>query len=114
MFSPMKRPEINPVWSSFIIYGKMCLSLSAMHADANLYDVFSKYIGLQFFKYNLSLFPLGKHVITPRFKDSDSTPLEKHPLIALSKNCPTSFQKNLKKKSYIKPSNPGLVLFDDF
>ena len=42
MFSPMKRPEVNPVWSSFIIYGKICLSLSAMHADANLYDVFKK------------------------------------------------------------------------
>ena len=108
----MKRPEINPVWSSFIIYGKN-LSLSATHTDVNLYDVFSKDIGLQFFKYNFSLFPLGKHVITPRFKDSDSSPLEKHPLIALSKKCPTSLQKNF-KKSYVKPSNPGLVLFDDF
>ena len=107
MFSPMKRPEINPVWSSFIIYGKICLNLSAMHADANLYDVFSKDIGLQFFKYNLSLFPLGKHV-----KDFDNSLLEKHSLIALSKNCHTSLQKNL-KNSYVKPSNPGLVFLDD-
>ena len=84
-----------------------------MHADANLYDVFSKDIGLQFLKYNLFLFPLGKHVITPRFKDSDSFPLEKHTLIALSKKWPTSLQKNL-KNSYVKPSNPGLVLCDDF
>ena len=90
----MKRPEINPVWSSFIIYSKICLSLSAMHSNANVYDVFSKVIGVQIFKFNLSLFPLGKHVITPRFKDSDSSPLEKHSLIALSKNCPTSLQKN--------------------
>ena len=67
-----------------------------MHADTNLYDVFSKDIGLQFFKYNLSLFHLDKHVIIPRFKDSDSSPLEKHPLIALSKKCPSSLQKNLK------------------
>ena len=49
MFSHMKRPEINPVWSSFIIYGTICLSFSLMHADVNLYDIFSKDIGLQFF-----------------------------------------------------------------
>ena len=97
MFSTMKCPEINPVWFSFIIYGKICLSLSAMHADANLYDVCSKDIGLQCFKYNLSLLPLGRHVITSRFKDSDSSPLEKETLTALSKNCPTALQKEFKK-----------------
>ena len=72
-----------------------------MHTDANLYDVFSKDIGLQFFKYNLSLFHLGKHVLIPHFKDSDSSTLEKHPLIVLSKKCPTSLEKNL-KIAYVK------------
>ena len=78
-----------------------------------MYEAFSKDIGLPIFKYNLSLFPLGKHVITLRFKVFYSSPLEKRPLVAFSKKCPTSLQKNL-KHSYVKPSNPGLVLFDEF
>ena len=46
-----------------------------MHADANLYEVFNSDNGLQFFKYNLSLFPFGRQVITPCFNDSDNSPL---------------------------------------
>ena len=49
MFSPMYLPEINPVWSSFIIEGQTALSFSAMQEEANLYDVFNKDIGRQFF-----------------------------------------------------------------
>ena len=104
---------MNPVWSSIMRYGKTRFNISAIHADSNLYEVFNNDIGLHFFKYNLSLFPFGSHVITPCFSDSDNSPLSKQSLIALNKKWPKSSQKNL-KNSYVNPSKPELVLFDVF
>ena len=52
------------VSSSLINVSKNVFSLFAIQADANLY-VFNKVMGLQFFKYFLSLSPFGMQVIIP-------------------------------------------------
>ena len=67
MFSPMYLPAMKPVWSLEISSGSTFFILFARQAEANLYEQLSSEIGLQFFKYCLSLFDFGIQVIIPSF-----------------------------------------------
>ena len=74
VFSPIYRPLMKPVWSSEISSVKVVLILSAIHADAILYMIFSKVKGRQFFKNCFGLSPFGRHVIRPSLLKIDNFP----------------------------------------
>ena len=58
---------MKPVLSLDISSGSTFFILFARQAEANLYEQLSSEIGLQFFKYCLSLFDFGIQVIIPSF-----------------------------------------------
>ena len=57
---------MKPVWSLEISSGNTFFQV-AWQAEASLYEQLSSEIGLQFFKYCLSLFDFGIQVIIPSF-----------------------------------------------
>ena len=73
----MYLPAIKPVWSLDIKSGNSFFNLFAKQADANLYVQLSNEMGLQFFKYCLSLLDFGIQVIIPFFWVTDNSLLLK-------------------------------------
>ena len=64
---------MKPLWYSLINFVRTDYIRAEIDAGAILYSTLSNEIGLQFFKYNLSLFPFGIHVMTPCFKVFDNS-----------------------------------------
>ena len=63
---------MKPLWPLLINFVRTDFIRAAIDAEAILYSTLSNEIGLQLFKYNLSLFPFGIHVMTPCFKVIDN------------------------------------------
>jgi len=64
---------MKPLWSSLKHFVRTEFIRAAIDAGAILYSTLSNEIGLQFVKYNLSLFPFGIHVMAPCFKVIDNS-----------------------------------------